>query len=230
MPLAIRWGRQAPGQREVTDLVSLTDLAPTFLEGAGLAIPEGVSGKSLVSILKSEESGLLDETRIHVVFGLERHTPYIRENDVGYPSRGIRTHEYLYMRNFKPDRWPEGDTFFGAGPSSAKKLYMQHSDDPEVQKYIRLSWAKRPAEELYDIKADPDCITNLITDPNYATQARALREQLSGILTRQGDPRIMGDDHYDDIEYFKPGWKDKRIKFLQDAEQVHKDMEAAGWY
>ena len=229
MPLAIRWGRQAPAQREVTDLVSLADLAPTFLEGAGLAIPEGVSGNSLVSILKSDESGLVDETRTHVVFGQERHTPYVRENDVGYPSRGIRTHEYLYIRNFKPDRWPEGDTFFGAGPSSSRTLYMQHSNDPEMQKYIRLSWAKRPAEELYDIKADPECITNLIGNPEHAALAGELREQLNGILTRQGDPRILGDDHYDDIEYFKPGWEEKRIKFLQDAEQVHRDMEAAGW-
>ena len=229
MPLAIRWGRQASAQREVTDLVSLIDLAPTFLEGAGLAIPEGVSGKSLVSTLKSKQTGLVDGARTQVVFGLERHTPYIRENDVGYPSRGIRTHEYLYIRNFKPDRWPEGDTFFGAGPSSAKTLYMQHSNDAEVQKYIRLSWAKRPAEELYDIKADPDCISNLIADPKHAAKARELRERLSGILTKQGDPRILGDDHYDTIEYFKPGWKDKRNGLLKEAERVHKAMESAGW-
>ncbi len=229
MPLAIRWGRQAPAQREVTDLVSLADLAPTFLEGAGLAIPKGVSGKSLVSILESGESGLVDETRTHVVFGQERHTPYVRENDVGYPSRGIRTHEYLYIRNFKPDRWPEGDTFYGAGPSSARTLYLQHSDDPEMQSFIRLGWAKRPAEELYDIRTDPDCISNLIADPDHAVAARQLKEQLNSILTKQRDPRIFGDDHYDDIEYFKLQWKDRRTGFLEEAEQVHKDMEAAGW-
>ena len=229
MPLSIRWGQQAPAQREVKDLVSLIDLAPTFLESAGLVVPEGVSGKSLVSILKSQESGLLDQTRTHVVLGQERHTPYVRENDVGYPSRGIRTHEYLYIRNFKPDRWPEGDTFFGAGPSSARTLYLQHSTDPEIQKYIRLSWAKRPAEELYDIRTDPDCIINLIDDPKHATAARELKEQLDSILTKQRDPRIFGDDHYDDIEYFKLQWKDRRIEFLEEAEPVHKDMEAAGW-
>lgn len=229
MPLAIRWGRQAPPNREVTDLVSLTDLAPTFLEAASLTVPEGVSGRSLINILKSKESGLLDNTRTNVVFSLERHTPYVREHDVGYPSRGIRTHEYLYIRNFKPDRWPEGDTFFGAGPSSARTLFMENANDPGMQEYIRLSWAKRPAEELYDIKSDPDCIKNLIADPKHAAKARELRERLSSILTKQGDPRILGDDHYDEIEYFKPGWKDKRIRYLKEAEPVHKAMESAGW-
>ncbi|MEE8306936.1 MAG: family 16 glycoside hydrolase, partial [Gammaproteobacteria bacterium] len=229
MPLAIRWGRQAPAQREVTDLASLADLAPTFLEGAGLAIPEGVSGNSLVTILKSDQSGLVDETRTHVVFGLERHTPYVRENDVGYPSRGIRTQEYLYIRNFKPDRWPEGDTFYGAGPSSARTLYMQHSNDPEMQTFIRLGWAKRPAEELYDIRSDPDCISNLISNPEHASAARKLKEQLNSILTKQGDPRIFGDDHYDEIEYFKLQWKDRQDEFLEEAAPVHRGMEAAGW-
>jgi uncharacterized sulfatase len=229
MPLTIRWGRQAVGQRDVTDLVSLIDLAPTFLESAGLEVPKGVSGKSLVEILQSTASGVVDSERTHVVLGQERHTPYVRENDVGYPSRGIRTHDYLYIRNFKPDRWPEGDTFFGAGPSSARTLYLQHSDDPELQPYIRLGWAKRPVEELYDIRSDPDCINNLIADPEYAAVVAKLRDQLNGILTRQGDPRIQGDDHYDDIEYFKLQWKDRRGEFLEEAEQIHKDMEAAGW-
>jgi len=229
MPLAICWGKQVPAKREVTDLVSLIDLAPTFLEAADLSLPKGISGKSLINILKSKESGLVDKTRNNVVFGLGRHTPYVRKNDVGYPARGIRTQEYLYIRNFKPDRWPEGDTFYGAGPSSARTLFIENCTDPGIQEYIRLCWAKRPAEELYDIKSDPDCIRNLIADPKHAAEARELREQLSSILTIEGDPRILGDDHYDKIEYFKTQWKDKRIEFLNEVEQVHKAMEVAGW-
>ena len=98
-----------------------------------------------------------------------------------------------------------------------------------MQSFIRLGWAKRPAEELYDIRTDPDCISNLIADPDHAVAARQLKEQLNSILTKQRDPRIFGDDHYDDIEYFKLQWKDRRAGFLEEAEQVHKDMEAAGW-
>ncbi len=229
MPLAIRWGRQSPANREATDLVSLIDLAPTFLEAAGLTVPEGISGRSLINILKSKESGLVDKARTSVVFGRERHTPYVRENDVGYPCRGIRTHEYLYIRNFKPNRWPDGDTFYCGGPSSARTLLVENSNDPDMQEYIRLAWAKRPAEELYNIKSDPDCISNLIAEPKHVAKAKEFRERLNGILTQQSDPRILGDDHYDEVEYFRPAWKDKRNRSLKEVEHVHRNMETAGW-
>ena len=77
--------------------------------------------------------------------------------------------------------------------------------------------------------AAPDCIRNLITDPKYAEKAKALRKELDDILTKQGDPRMVGDDHYDEIEYFKTGWKNKRPRFLDKADPVHQAMEAADW-
>ena len=59
VPLAIRWGNQVPPRRNVTDLVSVIDLAPSFLQAAGLPIPQGMSGRSLLSILKTTKSGLV---------------------------------------------------------------------------------------------------------------------------------------------------------------------------
>ena len=229
MPLAICWGNEVSPKRNVDDLVSLIDLAPTFLQAAGEPIDKGMSGKSLMNILKSKKSGLIDDSRDHIVVGQERHTPYVRPNDVGYPARAIRTGRYLFINNYKTDRWPEGDTFFGAGPSSARDLYIDKCNDPKIQPYIRLAWAKRPAEELYDIKADPDCINNLAGKPGHAQQQKRLREKLDKILVEQGDPRIAGDDHYDDIEYFKVKWKEERPKYLKEVEKVHKTMETAGW-
>jgi N-sulfoglucosamine sulfohydrolase len=230
MPLAIRWGNQVPGKRNVTDLVSLIDLAPSFLQAAGEAIPKGMSGRSLLSILKSNKSGLVDASRDSVLLGQERHTPYVRANDVGYPCRAIRTDRYLYIRNLKPDRWPEGDTFFGGGSSSSRALYIAQCDNPNIQRYIRLAWAQRPAEELYDIKADPDCIKNLAGNSKHAQGQKTLRDKLNSILREQGDPRIAGDDRYDEQEYFKADyWKEARLKYLKEVEKVHKVMESAGW-
>ncbi len=40
MPLAIRWPARVKGGRTVDDLVSYIDLAPTFLEAAGVAVPK----------------------------------------------------------------------------------------------------------------------------------------------------------------------------------------------
>lgn len=53
------------------DLVSLTDLAPTFLEVAGITIPDAMTGRSLLPILKSQESGQLDPKRSHVLTGMD---------------------------------------------------------------------------------------------------------------------------------------------------------------
>jgi len=165
-----------------------------------------------------------------VLVGKERHTPYVRENDTGYPCRAIRTHRYLYIRNLKPNRWPEGDTFYGAGPSSARDMYINQCNDPAIQPYIRLAWAKRPAEELYDIQADVDCINNLAQDPDHKKVKDELWEQLNTSLKEQGDPRINGDDHYDNIEYFKgPFWKEQRPKAMKAVEELHKVMGKAGW-
>ena len=43
-----------------------------------------------------------------VFAGRERHAS-ARYNNWGYPSRALRTKDFLYIRNFRPERWPAGD-------------------------------------------------------------------------------------------------------------------------
>ena len=62
-------GPGVKGGRVVDDFASLTDLAPTFLEAAGVEVPEVMTGRSLWPVLKSEKSGLVDETRTRVFTG-----------------------------------------------------------------------------------------------------------------------------------------------------------------
>jgi arylsulfatase A-like enzyme len=53
-PLVVRWpGVVKPGGTN-RDLVSLLDMAPTFLEAAGVTVPAEVQGKSLVPVLKGQ--------------------------------------------------------------------------------------------------------------------------------------------------------------------------------
>ncbi len=53
-PLLIRWpGTVKPGSTN-KDLVSVLDLAPTFLEAAGVEVPAEVQGKSITSVLKGQ--------------------------------------------------------------------------------------------------------------------------------------------------------------------------------
>ena len=67
-----------------------------------------MSAKSVWPTLRSEKTGLVDESRTWVVTGRERHVAIAREGNLPYPHRALRTKDFLFVRNFAPDRWPMG--------------------------------------------------------------------------------------------------------------------------
>jgi uncharacterized sulfatase len=209
VPLAVRWPKHIPPGRKIDDFVSLTDIAPTILEACGIAVPEAMTGRSLRQILSSKKSGRVDGTRNYVVTALERHT-WCRPDGVTYPSRAIRTHDYLYIRNYEPDRWPAGDPDFSSphqgvfgdcdnGPS--KKLIIEKKDEPDVAPLFQLAFGQRPAEELYAVATDPEQLRNLAGDPKYAEAKRKLAASLEKHLRATGDPRMRGESPWDGYPY-----------------------------
>jgi uncharacterized sulfatase len=193
LPLAIRWPGRIPGGRTVDDLVSFTDFAPTFLEAAGLKPLAAMTGRSFLDVLVSGKSGRVDPTRDHVLVGKERHD-LGRPHDVGYPVRAIRTERYLYARNFKPERWPAGDpeTGYRNIDASPTKSHILDLKEQGQDRYWQLAMGKRPLEELYDLREDPRCLTNLADKPGLAAIKKRLWEQLAKELREQKDPRILG--------------------------------------
>ncbi len=215
MPLAIRWGARVKGGRVIDDFVSFTDFAPTFLEAAGVDIPADMSGRSLMGILTSDREGQVDSARSFTLTGKERHCPAQEAPDMGgYPCRALRTREYLYVRNFTPDRWPAGTihwqraafegAWLGDCDNGPTKTYMvDHQDqDAEHRRLYDLAFAKRGAEELYDLRKDPDQLHNVIDDSAYAATRQQLSTQLTQLLKESGDPRATGDEVlFDDYPY-----------------------------
>ena len=202
------------GGRVVDDFVNLMDLAPTFLEVGGVTPPAVMTGRSLVNVLKSDKSGQVDPERTSVVVGRERHVGVAREGNLPYPHRALRTRDFLYIRNFAPDRWPMGSptgitdstapsaadlasdtraTFADMDSSPTKAWLIEHRNDPQWNPYYDLAFAKRPGEELYDLRTDPDEVKNVADDPSYAETKRELGARLIKILTEAGDPRVTGD-------------------------------------
>ena len=150
-----------------------------------------MTGRSILPLLLSPKSGQIDPARDYVVTGRERHVANAREGDLPYPQRSIRTRDFLYIRNFAPDRWPmgtpnldgkeptfdalENNTFvaFADLDASPTKAWMvANRKDPEWQMHWRLGFEKRPAEELYDLAKDPDYLTNVADDPPTPKPAR----------------------------------------------------------
>ena len=201
VPLAIRWGTRAAGGRRVTDFVSFIDLAPTFLDAAGVTQRRPMTGRSLVPVLCCKGEGRVDPTRDVLFTGKERHA-YCRPDNRGYPSRSVKTDDFLYIRNYEPDAWPAGNPegYGDVDPGPSKTYLLEHRDEEGVRELAEAAFAKRPAEELY-AAADGDAnLGNLADDPQYAEAKQQLSELLERTLTEQGDPRMSGQgwvyDHY----------------------------------
>ena len=217
VPLAVRWGAQVPAGRTVDDLVGFVDLAPTFLEAAGLKPHSEMTGRSLLGLLTSEKSGLVDPTRTAIFAARERHSSS-RWNNLAYPMRVIRTHDFLYIRNFRPDRWPAGapqkfESDGSLGPlhggyhdidaCPSLTFLIEHRDDPDISGYFHWAVDKRPAEELFDVRRDPANVNNLADDPKYADVASRLRSLLEDELRRTSDPRLLdGGDIFESYQRF----------------------------
>jgi hypothetical protein len=125
--------------------------------------------------------------------------------------RAVRTTEFLYIRNLRPDRWPAGDPdlVFSVGPfgdidgGPTKDVLLSRRNDPAIRRFFELATAKRPAVELYDLGADPGQITNVAGQARYADAERALRASLDRWMRETGDPRATSDDdRWDAYRYF----------------------------
>ncbi len=191
--LAVRYPAKIKGGRVVEDMVSLTDLAPTFLEYGKSDVPGVMTGQSLKKLLESGKSGQADKKRTYVITGRERHVVNAREGYLPYPQRAIVTHEFKYIRNFAPDRWPIGPLENGlrdldGGPT--KTWFMENFTNPAYEWHVGLGFAKRPYEELYDLRTDPAELVNVAADPKYRKVRDELSATLDRVLTSTGDPRM----------------------------------------
>ncbi|MFP6905120.1 MAG: sulfatase [Verrucomicrobiota bacterium] len=226
--LAARWGSKIKGGRVVDDFVSTTDFAPTFLEAAGVAVPQAMTGRSLMNVFSSPKSGQVDPARSYVLTGKERHTP-CQDAGIsgGTPMRAIRNTGFLFIVNDRPERWPAGTphyrnafmsgAWYGDCDNGPTKTYMVENAEKDAhhKKLFELAFGKRPRLELYDLKKDPDQLDNVAENPEYAGVMKKLAEQLHKDLVATGDPRELGQgDQFDSYPYFGgvptfPGFKKK---------------------
>ncbi len=212
--LAARLPGVVKANRVVDDMVNIMDLAPTFLDVAGVEQPSFMPAKSLLPVLESDKQGQVDPERTWIITGRERHVASARDKGLPYPQRSIRTHKYHYIKNYAPDRWPMGDpkglddpnveppsfeelehntmvaySDLDAGPTKAWMVH--HRGEEEHRENYQRGFAKRPQEELYDLEADPSYINNLADDEAYQAIKNELATQLMEELQRQQDPRVV---------------------------------------
>jgi iduronate 2-sulfatase len=172
VPLAIRWPAKF-AKREVSDLTSLCDLAPTFLEAAGLPIPTDMTGRSLLAQAPP---------RRFILTGNEKHS-YLQ------PSRALRTADFLLIQNIDPEDWVSGpgDYSHNIDPSPSKRVLS----DSRYTTFAELAMGQRAPVELYRIDQDPYQLNNLVANPEYAGKLAELERLLQDARRASGDPRAQ---------------------------------------
>ena len=216
VPLVVHWPRGItnPGRR-INNPTSTIDLAPTFLQAAGLEVHKQMDGKSLLPILQdATANGTTPLGNTFVITGRERHHFEGRPDHLPYPSRAIRNKDFLYIRNFKPDRWPQyppplrqgkaTDGDFDGGPT--KEFYARIQHDAKYQTFMDWAIGRRPLEELYDLRSDPDQLQNLAQQAEHLELRENMFQQLMDVLVATEDPRVIGTgDAFDRPPYYKQG-------------------------
>lgn len=230
MPLAICWKSEIPGKRRNDKLISFVDLTATIHEATSIKAPSSfpLAGKSFLNGLRN--TGELELQRSAIFAGRERHSSS-RYNTLGYPQRCIRTEQFLYIRNYKPERWPAGPgRKFTRKPGSplgpehggyhdidacpTLDFMIANRANTEIGRFFHLAVDKRPAEQLFNIKVDPGCLHNLASDSIHSEIRANLAQQLDQYLKKTNDPRATGKGdifesypRYSSIRWFpKPDW------------------------
>lgn len=148
-PFIVKWPREVEKGSVTKSLVSTVDIAPTFLELAGVEIPETFQGRSFAPLLRDPMS----QTRFYVY--AERHW-----HDFGDQQRAVRDGRYKYIRNYFPERplTPPADAV--RSPTYRSMLEL-HEAGKLNAKQLQCFTTPRPRHELYDLEKDPYELTNL---------------------------------------------------------------------
>jgi len=181
VPLIVSWPGHVKKKSKTDALVSHVDIIPTLLEMVGGKVPEGIDGQSFYSAVKDP-----NQSHRESVFANHNGDKFYDQS----PSRMLRTSSYKYIVNLEPEM-----------PASAgKKPYPSWIKKAEMDakaKVVVDRLNQRPAEELYDLKADRYEMKNLAGLPKYKKLIEGFRKQMEVVRNAQGD---IGDNWKKDLE------------------------------
>ena len=178
VPLLVRWpGRVRPGTT-MTELVSFVDFAPSTLAMCGVAVPQHMQGKVLFG------SGR-DDPR-HYVFA---HRD--RMDETHDLIRACRDTRYKYIRNFRPGTPRSARLTYRDRGNTMRALRREHAAGTLDDTQSAFFAPTKPAEELYDTKADPHEIKNVAGDPAHAQILERMRKELEEWQVEVGDTGMI---------------------------------------
>jgi N-sulfoglucosamine sulfohydrolase len=160
-----------------SSLVTLLDLGPTMLDLAGVPIPDWMEGRSFLgphAVARDGVIGVRDRMDAAPGFG-----------------RTIRDARFRYVRHFLP--WIPGDDLpdYATGVPITGELRAARAAGTLPPGAGWFARAMRPAEELFDVVADPEEVVDLAAEPAHAAELRRLRGALHAWMRETRDTGIL---------------------------------------
>lgn len=192
IPLIIRWPDHLKAGSVNDQLISSIDFGPTVLSLAGVKIPVHMQGRAFLGNQSADAR--------QYVFGSRDRV------DESYDMiRSVRSKNYLYIRNFYPNEpfhiWVP---YLNKMPIMQEMMLLDAEGklNPDQKKWMAET---RPAEELYDVKADPYQLHNLAENPKYKAVIAEMRLQQDNWAINTNDLGRMNEPEM--IEQMWPGGK-----------------------
>ncbi|MDP6719088.1 MAG: sulfatase-like hydrolase/transferase, partial [Pirellulaceae bacterium] len=178
-PMLVRWpGTVRAGMTNDRDFVSTVDFFPTFLEVTAVKGPDGLDGRSFVSLIE----GKPQDGREHVFTQIDS-----KAGGDSVPMRCVQNGHYGYIYN----PFSDGKHWYRNNNEGKTMAAMQVAAKTDVEIAARIKLFRyRVPEELYDLQHDPDCLHNLIDRPNHQGTIDALQDQLVTHMKRTSDPML----------------------------------------
>lgn len=192
-PLIVRWpGVTRSGRRDAESVFSAIDLAPTFLEAAGVDVPAFMDGESLLDVVRDARLRKRREKTFSCFNYMnnypekdEQFPTYTRDladkHDNYRPMRAVHSRRFTYIWN----GWANGRNEIPLEMSSSQimRRLLQSTGHADRARFEAL----RAREEFYDTEADPGCLVNRIDDPALAAMVSEFRRELLALLEKTHD-------------------------------------------
>lgn len=175
---------RSPTQRRTgiacSAMINWVDLAPTIADFAGLNHQElGFQGRSFRSVLETENPDGWD--RIYASHTFHEVTMY-------QPMRVVRRRRHKLIWNIVHDQ--QLQVTRDLRESSTWRSLAHHGHQKLGNRPIS-SLRKRPEFELYDLRQDPDEITNLAGQSSYSGLLSEMTRELREFQERTQDPWVI---------------------------------------
>jgi len=178
-PWIVRWpGKVKPNTTDGTHFISGIDFLPTILEAAGVKGPEKLDGVSFLPLLEGKPQA----GRNMVFTQIDS-----KASGGAVPMRCVQDGKYGYIFN----AWSDGSYVYRNNNEGMcmKAMNVAAKTDKEIAERVKM-FRYRTLEELYDMENDPDCLVNLVDNPEQKKTLERLCGEMAAWMKRTGDPLL----------------------------------------